>query len=122
MVGLQSKRDGRPDKERITDRLGFFLLILRLRIKSFHKPKNMKTRNRLLGVLLLFTICSALIFTSPYFVKCKKLYPDEWLDLNGIVDDPLDFTNILSLFPLVFLSGSSCYQVILSDQAIGNRH
>lgn len=58
--------------------------------------QNMKTRNRLSIVFLLFILYSSLSFSTPLFVECQDVYPDEGLDLFGIPCNSLDFTNTLT--------------------------
>ena len=43
-----------------------------------------KARRNLLRLFLLLTLFSSLSFTSPFYVECEDVYPDEWLDLFGI--------------------------------------
>lgn len=79
----------------------------------------MKANRRSFTFLLLLGLFSFLFFTTPGYVQCPHLYPDEFLDISGILYDgpspspkdavPLSF---LHMKPDIFKK-NHCLQVSL---------
>jgi hypothetical protein len=68
----------------------------------FLLTKSMKERSCLLKVLSLLMLFSALISAAPEYFECRCLYPDEVLDLSGIMaKNPGGSSTILKYRPPV---------------------
>jgi hypothetical protein len=46
--------------------------------------KSVKRRRKFFRLFLVFFLYSSLSFSSPFYVECENIFPDEWLDLFGI--------------------------------------
>ena len=44
---------------------------------------------------------ASLFFATPTYVACEDLYPDEWLDVLGIAQNPVDSSNSRTSHPIV---------------------
>ena len=52
--------------------------------------ERMKKRNGPVNVFLLLSVlCGSMFLTAPLYDECADPYPDEWLDLFGIAQDPV---------------------------------
>lgn len=46
------------------------------------------TRQNLFRLFLLCFVYSILSFTAPLYVECQDIFPDEWLDIFGMLSTP----------------------------------
>ena len=60
-------------------------------------------KEKFLRVLLLLSLFSSLGFTAPLYVGCEDVFPDEWLDLLGLIQSPTALKVILTSQPPAFL-------------------
>jgi hypothetical protein len=72
-------------------------------------------KNDFFKVFFFLILFSPLSCTAPLYVECQDLYPDEYLDLFGIVDSAPALTTILAIQPGIFPD-------LVSDNPIFRRH
>jgi hypothetical protein len=66
-------------------------------------------------VFFFLILLSPLGLTTPFYIECQDLYPDEYLDLFGITHSAPALTTILTNHPAIFPG-------LISDDPIFRRH
>jgi hypothetical protein len=59
-------------------------------------------KRRFSKVLMIFILFSSLGWTTPPYVECQDVYPDEWLDLFGTFQNSVGLTTVLIAQPAAF--------------------